>query len=57
MPLPVGARGIVRVNLDLKNRHEQSGRRPAIVLSWQLLVNGQGWRVICPITSNERTAV
>jgi mRNA interferase MazF len=37
--------------LDPRVGHEQSGRRPAIVLSQKLFTERTGLAVICPITS------
>ena len=42
---------IVWVILDPRVGHEQSGRRPAIVLSKRLFTERTGLAVICPITS------
>jgi mRNA interferase MazF len=39
------------VILDPRVGHEQSGRRPAIVLSRRLFTERTGLSVICPITS------
>jgi mRNA interferase MazF len=38
--------------LDPRVGHEQSGRRPAVVLSRRLFTERTGLAVICPITSN-----
>lgn len=42
---------LIWLNLDPRMGHEQSGHRPAIVLSEQLLAVRTGLIVICPITS------
>jgi mRNA interferase MazF len=42
---------LIWVVLDPRSGHEQSGRRPAIVLSRQLFTERTGLAVICPITS------
>ncbi len=42
---------IVWVILDPRIGHEQSGRRPAIVMSHSLFTERTGLAVICPITS------
>ncbi len=42
---------IVWLVLDPRVGHEQSGRRPAIVLSERLLAERTGLAVVCPITS------
>jgi mRNA interferase MazF len=39
------------VILDPRVGHEQSGRRPAIVLSRRMLTERTGLAVVCPITS------
>jgi mRNA interferase MazF len=41
----------VWIILDPRVGHEQSGRRPAIVLSKRLLTERTGLAVICPVTS------
>jgi mRNA interferase MazF len=46
-----GKGDIVWVILDPRIGHEQSGRRPAIVLSSDLFTQHTGLAVICPITS------
>ena|SRR5487761_1840388 len=40
--------------LDPRVGHEQSGRRPAIVLSKRLFTERTGLSVICPITSKAK---
>jgi len=40
--------------LDPKVGHEQSGRRPAIVLSRRLFTERTGLAVICPVTSKAK---
>jgi|SRR3989344_4195420 len=42
---------IIWIDLDPRTGHEQSGRRPAIVLSEKLLYTQTGFAIICPITS------
>lgn len=42
---------LIWVILDPRIGHEQSGRRPAIVLSSQIFTEHTGLSVICPITS------
>lgn len=42
---------IIWLDLDPRLGHEQSGRRPAIVLSEKLLSERTGLAIICPITS------
>jgi len=42
---------VVWINLDPRTGHEQSGRRPALVISVPLLTERTGLAVICPITS------
>ena len=42
---------IVWLNLDPRVGHEQSGRRPVIVLSASLLTKHTGLAIVCPITS------
>ncbi len=42
---------IVWLSLDPRTGHEQSGHRPALVISPKLLVERTGLAVICPITS------
>lgn len=42
---------LIWVILDPRTGHEQSGRRPAMVLSNQLFTERTGLSVICPITS------
>lgn len=46
---------LVWVILDPRTGHEQSGRRPAIVLSRQLFTERTGLAVICPITSKVKS--
>src|SRR5258708_39175507 len=43
------------VILDPRVGHEQSGRRPAIVLSKHLFTERTGLAVICPITSKVKS--
>lgn len=51
-PAYIPQRGdLVWVVLDPRVGHEQSGRRPAIVLSKRLFNERTGLAVICPITS------
>ena len=45
---------IVWINLDPRVGHEQSGHRPALVLSPQLFSARTGLAIICPITSRIR---
>ncbi len=42
---------IIWLVLDPRVGHEQSGRRPALVLSPKLLTNRTNLAIICPITS------
>jgi mRNA interferase MazF len=42
---------IVWLVFDPRTGHEQSGRRPALVLSHKLLTERTGLAVVCPITS------
>ena len=44
----------VWLQLDPRVGHEQSGRRPALVLSRRLLAEKTGLMVICPITSKPK---
>ncbi len=45
---------IIWLMLDPRTGHEQSGRRPAIVLSPKLLAERTGLAIICPITTKVR---
>ncbi len=45
------ARDIVWVQFDLKARHEQAGRRPAVVLSPSAYNDRAGMIVCCPTTT------
>ena len=45
---------IVWLNLDPRIGHEQSGRRPCLVLSSNLYTQQTGWAVICPVTSRAK---
>jgi mRNA interferase MazF len=48
----VPSRGdIIWLELDPRTGHEQSGRRPALVLSHKLVAERTGLAVVCPITS------
>lgn len=49
-----GSGDIVWMNLDPRVGKEQSGRRPALVLSNELLSTRLGLAIICPITSKEK---
>jgi mRNA interferase MazF len=42
---------IIWLVFDPRTGHEQSGRRPALVLSHKLLTERTGLAVVCPITS------
>lgn len=42
---------IVWLVFDLRVGHEQSGRRPALVLSPRLFAERTGLAIVCPITS------
>ena len=48
--LPNGG-DIIWLNLDPRSGHEQSGRRPALVLSSREFTQATGLAVVCPITS------
>jgi mRNA interferase MazF len=51
-PAYIPSRGdIIWLVLDPRTGHEQSGRRPALVLSHKLLTERTGLAVVCPITS------
>ena len=45
---------IIWLQLDPRVGHEQSGRRPVLVLSHELLASRTGLVVTCPITSKPR---
>jgi mRNA interferase MazF len=45
---------ILWLQLNPRTGHEQSGRRPVLVLSRQLLASRTGLIVICPITSKPK---
>ncbi len=45
---------ILWLQLDPRTAHEQSGRRPVLVLSRELLAARTGLVVICPITSKPK---
>lgn len=42
---------VIWINLDPRVGHEQSGRRPAIVLSDRLMAESVGLAIVAPITS------
>jgi mRNA interferase MazF len=42
---------IIRISLNPQDGHEQSGRRPAVVLSPSLYNNKSGLAILCPITT------
>lgn len=45
---------IIWLELDPRTGHEQSGRRPCLVLSDRLLHERTGLAVVCPITSKAK---
>lgn len=47
---------IIDLDLDPRVGHEQSGRRPAIVVSRDLFYAQCGLLVVCPITSRRRNS-
>ena len=49
-----GRGDIIWINLDPRVGHEQSGRRPALVLSPSLFSRRAGLAVICPITTKPK---
>jgi len=44
----------ILIEFDPQSGHEQSGRRPALVLSNDLFNRHTGMVVVCPITRNDR---
>jgi mRNA interferase MazF len=44
----------IAVGLDPRTGHEQSGRRPALVISHDLFNSHTGLAIVCPITSTCR---
>lgn len=45
----------IAVTFDPQSGHEQSGRRPALVVSNTLFNQRTGLAIVCPITSAERS--
>lgn len=45
---------IIWINLDPRTGHEQSGRRPALVLSPSLFSRRVGLAIVCPITTKPK---
>lgn len=45
----------IAVTFDPQSGHEQSGRRPALVVSNTLFNQRTGLAIVCPITSTERS--
>ncbi|GJL53346.1 MAG: mRNA-degrading endonuclease [Nitrospirales bacterium] len=45
---------MVIVNFDPQSRHEQKGRRPAMVVSLRLFNQHTGLTMVCPITNTNR---
>jgi len=45
---------IIKINLDPRNRHEQGGWRPALVLSPRIYNAKTGLAVVVPITNREK---
>lgn len=56
MPSPYipDAGDIIWLVLDPRTGHEQSGRRPSLVLSPRLLTERTGLAIVCPITSKHK---
>lgn len=50
----VGAGDIVWIDLDPRTGREQSGRRPALVVSPDAFCEATGFAIVCPITSRIR---
>ena len=44
----------VAVAFDPRSGHEQSGRRPALVVSHDVFNQGTGLAIVCPITNTRR---
>lgn len=49
-------RDLVWLEFDPRVGHEQSGRRPALVLSEQLFAERTGLAIVCPVTSKNQRA-
>ena len=45
---------IVALTFDPQSGHEQTGRRPALVISKRLFNRGTGMAIVCPITNTFR---
>ena len=45
---------IVALTFDPPSGHEQTGRRPALVISKRLFNRGTGMAIVCPITNTFR---
>ncbi len=42
------------LDFDPQSGHEQSGKRPALVISNEVFNRGTGLAIVCPITSKEK---
>ena len=45
---------IILLNFDPQSGHEQSGVRPALVISNRILNKSKGMAMVCPITNTDR---
>ena len=44
---------IIAITFDPQSRHEQKGRRPALVVSKDLFNSSTGLAIVCPLTNTE----
>ena len=54
MAAGLGAGNLVWIDLDPRTGREQSGRRPALVVSPEAFCAATGFAIVCPITSRIR---
>lgn len=55
MPRYVPKKGdFITLSFDPQTRHEQKGRRPALVVSNDLFNRHTGLAIVCPITNSDR---
>lgn len=45
---------LITLNFDPQSGHEQSGKRPALVISNEVFNRGAGLAIVCPVTSIDK---